>query len=53
MVRRDLRPDIPDNLIGRPHVPPDHIQNRLVEFPPVIELHDGDKKAFFKDVLVV
>ena len=53
MVCRDLRPDIADNFVGRPHVPPDHLQDRLVQDPPVVELHEGDEEALLEDLMVI
>ena len=53
VVRRNLGPNVPGNFIGRPYVPSDHINDRLVEHPPVIESYQRNEETFFKDVMVV
>ncbi len=53
MVRRDLGTNVPCNFIGSPYVPSDHINDRLVEHPLVIESYQRNEDTFLKDVMVV
>ncbi len=49
----NLGSDVSDHLIGCPHVPADHLHDRRIEDPSVVEFHEGDEETLFKDVVVV